>query len=112
VARRLRAAVRADDLVARVGGDEFVVLVPLQEVDSPADVTARIAEALADPVVVGHTATSIDVAASIGVALAAPGDETADVIRRADATMYEAKRTRLPFSPSPAAPPPVQARRR
>jgi diguanylate cyclase (GGDEF)-like protein/PAS domain S-box-containing protein len=92
VARRLRGAVRAEDVVGRVGGDEFVVLARVRGDDGSADVTERVAASLAAPVLLGTVA--VDVAASIGVALVEAGDDADDVIRRADAAMYRAKGTR------------------
>jgi diguanylate cyclase (GGDEF)-like protein/PAS domain S-box-containing protein len=92
VARRLRAAVRGDDLVARFGGDEFLVLVPLQGSSQLAvEVADRVAAALARPIELPEG--SIEVAASIGVAIADPTDDPDEVLRRADAAMYRAKRS-------------------
>ena len=92
VARRLESCVRAVDLVARMGGDEFNVL--LESVDH-AGATARarqIAAALAAPYQIGkHTVTS---GASIGVVSSQAGFSTTDdYLRAADAAMYQAKKT-------------------
>jgi len=91
VARRLVDAVRPGDVVARFGGDEFVVLCEaLAGPDDAAVVVDRIVRALADPFDLGrarHTVT-----ASIGVALS--GEQAADahaLLRNADAAMYRAK---------------------
>ena len=95
VADRLRAAVRASDVIGRFGGDEFVVVCTNV---SGIDRAARIAEAVvatlnAATLEVG--ATEMHLQASIGVAWAAPGSAPAEsLIARADAAMYEAKRTR------------------
>jgi len=90
VARRLESCVRAVDLVARMSGDEFNVL--LESVDG-AGATARarqIAAALAAPYQIGtHTVTS---GASIGVVSSqACLATTDDYLRAADAAMYQAK---------------------
>ncbi|MET0329117.1 MAG: diguanylate cyclase [Luteimonas sp.] len=90
VARRLEGCVRAVDLVARMSGDEFNVL--LESVD-PADAAARarqIAAALAAPYRIGtHTVTT---GASIGLVTSHPDLQTSDdYLRAADAAMYEAK---------------------
>ncbi|HEU5083468.1 MAG TPA: EAL domain-containing protein [Acidimicrobiales bacterium] len=91
VAARLRHATRDTDLVARNGGDEFVVLA-----EEAADVTVvarlaeRIQDALSRPVPIGDDA--IPVSASIGVAWLEPGDhQTLDQLRDADVAMYHAK---------------------
>ncbi len=98
VADRLRHAARGSDLVARIGGDEFVVLCP--GVDSVAEATAvgdRILERLAAPFRLGDT--DVSVTACIGIA-PAHGRTTAtdvleaadDVLAAADRAMYAAKR--------------------
>ena len=90
VARRLESCVRAVDLVARMSGDEFNVL--LESID-PAEASQRaeqIAAALAAPYVVGeHTVIS---SASIGLVSSASTLATVDdYLRAADAAMYRAK---------------------
>lgn len=93
VAARLRAAVRSDALVSRVGGDEFVIVVEdLREgVDAVLMALAdRLVEVVRRPVIVDGTAHRVS--ASLGLAISWPGD-TADVLLdRADAAMYSAKR--------------------
>ncbi|HEU0153238.1 MAG TPA: PAS domain-containing protein [Arenimonas sp.] len=94
VARRLEASVRPADLVARMSGDEFNVL--LEAVD-PATARARvkqIAAALAAPYVLdAHT---VAVTASIGVVVSEAGFSTTDdYLRAADAAMYRAKSEQL-----------------
>ena len=88
---RLRAAVRDGDLVARIGGDEFAVLVRLGGAAIlAADVAERISRSLAEPMLVAGI--SLEVGASIGVAIAGSDDDAEDVLARADAAMYRAKR--------------------
>lgn len=90
VARRLESCVRAVDLVARMSGDEFNVL--LESVDQAAatDRARQMAVALAAPYQIGtHTVTS---GASIGVVSSQAGFATTDdYLRAADAAMYQAK---------------------
>ena len=92
VARRLRAELRASDTVARLGGDEFTVLCEGVADDAAAmALAARIGAAIAKPYLLDDGRA--DVSAAIGVAVARPGGEDpAELLRRADAAMYEAKR--------------------
>ncbi|UVO55525.1 GGDEF domain-containing protein [Sphingomonas sp. SUN039] len=83
----LKAELRASDIVARIGGDEFGLI--LEELDEAAAVAkaAALADAIAaDPV--GGMRVSI----SIGHALIRAGDTLDAVIARADAAMYDRKR--------------------
>jgi diguanylate cyclase (GGDEF)-like protein/PAS domain S-box-containing protein len=94
VARRLESSVRATDLVARMSGDEFTVL--LESVNL-ADATAKakhIAATLAAPYQLGtHTVLS---SSSIGVVGSQAGFATTDdYLRAADAAMYQAKSSGL-----------------
>ncbi|MDE3206135.1 MAG: EAL domain-containing protein [Acidobacteriota bacterium] len=91
VARRLRAAVRLPDTVARFGGDEFVIV---SESDDPAavrDLADRIRRVVSAPLVVAQR--SITVTASIGYASTTDADTSPDsLLADADMAMYEAKR--------------------
>jgi len=90
VAERLLAVVRPQDTVARLGGDEFAVL--LEDAGRAEDVeilSLRLLDALrAEIVISGH---EVVVGTSIGVAVAAPGDDAAALLRNADMAMYRAK---------------------
>ncbi|QLQ38531.1 putative bifunctional diguanylate cyclase/phosphodiesterase [Micromonospora robiginosa] len=91
VAGRLRDAARPDDLVARLGGDEFAVL--LRGLPAPA-VAAHRAEALLaalhDPLDLDGMRISVE--ASGGIAAAPATGGMAELLRRADVAMYQAKR--------------------
>ena len=92
VAQRVRSAVRPQDTVARIGGDEFCVL--LEDAPDAADVAnvaERIGTALKQPVSwAGHT---LFVTVSIGIASSAPDLGTAEgLLGAADRAMYRAKR--------------------
>lgn len=91
VASRLRDALREEDLIARYGGDEFVVLLSLGR-EADAHVAAqKISRALRDSITVGTT--EIHVGLSIGIALyPRDGRDLGDLIQAADAEMYCAKR--------------------
>lgn len=91
IAARLVNSVRAVDLVARVGGDEFVVLLEMREADSPIKpVLDRVAAALAQPYDV--RGQQLVVGASTGWARSKrPFDTPADLVRRADEAMYRRK---------------------
>ena len=94
VANRLESCVRGEDVVARYGGDEFVVLVAAQAglpaTEVAVEVARRITAALADPLVVAGSHHLVT--ASIGVAIF-PRDATDPdtLLTRADAAMYIAK---------------------
>jgi diguanylate cyclase (GGDEF)-like protein/PAS domain S-box-containing protein len=91
VAERLRASLRAGDELARMGGDEFTVL--LRNVAEPAGadhVVERLVSALRDPFAVGDGEVQLGI--SVGIALAGP-DATADsLLARADEALYTVKR--------------------
>ena len=89
-AERLRGAVREDDLVARIGGDEFVVVCPrLESISDAQDVAARILKTLHQPFDLdGRVAVA---GASMGLALLDGHASAADLIRDADIALYRAK---------------------
>ena len=91
VARRLRATVRPDDLVTRIGGDEFVVVCRTVSDDSIDDLVDRVRFAICEPIV---EAGGVLIAASIGSARARAHDDLFTVLRRADEAMYDDKRRR------------------
>ena len=91
VARRIRAAVRPEDSLARIGGDEFVVLCP--KLADPQDVRAvadRVRATLDQPVSIEGRSHRISM--SVGIALArADSIDPANLLRQADMAMYRAK---------------------
>jgi diguanylate cyclase (GGDEF)-like protein len=93
IAERLRGAVRPGDTVARVGGDEFVVLCEeLEEPEESVRIAERIVLSIGDPIDIGDAV--VCVTGSVGIALGAgSGDDRAadDLLRDADAAMYRAK---------------------
>ena len=92
VGQRLRRCVRDRDTVARIGGDEFAVLVD-GATEAPEAVADRLRVALRDPFAVHGS--SVRVRASMGVVRPGADDPTSspdDLMRRADASMYAGKR--------------------
>ncbi len=89
---RIRSAVRDTDAVARIGGDEFAVLLyPTTNLSQVEQVVRRILDSLNEPMEVAGQA--IRLPGSVGVSVL-DGDEaitTSEAIRRADIAMYEAK---------------------
>ena len=91
VAERLRNAVRSSDIVARFGGDEFVILqYPLGHPKEAAALAERLVAELAEPFQIsGH---EVVVGASIGIALAPRDGSNADLLlKNADMALYRAK---------------------
>ncbi len=93
VAERLRASVREGDVVARTGGDEFVVLVTDLPRSTARDLARRVAQDLvtACEEVVEVPGRITRVTASVGVAIADPGESCDALVARADLAMYVAK---------------------
>jgi diguanylate cyclase (GGDEF)-like protein/PAS domain S-box-containing protein len=89
VARRLRAAVRPEDTVARFGGDEFVVLCETGGLVTARHVAERLHESLSHPFHLEGPDHYL--AASIGIAVAQEHSTAVDLLRDADAAMYRAK---------------------
>jgi diguanylate cyclase (GGDEF)-like protein len=96
IAQRFTGTLRAGDSVARLGGDEFAVLLCSTSTDQAVAAAARLSDALAESFSVKDI--SLDVDASIGIALAAPQSDVETVLRHADVAMYEAKSQHIPYA--------------
>ncbi len=91
VARRLREGVRESDVVARVGGDEFVLLLEnIRDPDAVTGVGLKLIERFEEPVEVNREAVYVGL--SMGAALyPGDGDDAETLLQRADRAMYLAK---------------------
>jgi diguanylate cyclase (GGDEF)-like protein/PAS domain S-box-containing protein len=93
VARRLRQRCRQADVVARFGGDEFVVVLPVNDVTKARATAERLVEALSEPIAVGDA--EVAPGASIGVTVVDRIPESDDpvgtLLQDADTAMYHAK---------------------
>jgi len=91
VAERLRHTVRSGDMVGRLGGDEFLVVAPVQSREAAGELARRLLVALSQPLRIEERTVSLG--GSIGVLFCAEGACPArEVIRDADLALYEAKR--------------------
>ena len=90
VAQRLGRAVRECDVVARIGGDEFVVLCEhLDDLDGAREVAERVLASLRLPFPLDDGAAAVSISASVGVAVGTDGSR--DLLREADLALYRAK---------------------
>jgi two-component system, cell cycle response regulator len=92
IAREISDAVRAVDHVGRVGGDEFLVVIPDADEAAVDALAARLAELRLPPLMFDGTA--LDVGVSIGVATLRAGETVDQLLARGDAAMYQRKRQR------------------
>ncbi|MBV8491437.1 MAG: GGDEF domain-containing protein, partial [Candidatus Eremiobacteraeota bacterium] len=92
VGKRLKQAVRTDEIAARMGGDEFVVLLPhVERFNEPEEASARIARVLEEPFV--FEGERLTIGASIGMARSPyDGFDRDRLLASADAAMYAHKR--------------------
>ena len=93
VAQRVQKAIRSDDMLARIGGDEFVVLLSHAACEEDAELVAtRILESLAQPVAV--VGKEVSVSASIGISFyPKDGQDLEALLKTADSAMYSVKKS-------------------
>jgi diguanylate cyclase (GGDEF)-like protein len=90
VGKLLSHLIRSTDMAARIGGDEFGLILDHLDHESARDTASRIGRYIAaTPLDIGGTTIRIE--ASIGTAAILPGDTVEDVMQRADRNMYLAK---------------------
>jgi len=91
VARRVKALLRKEDILARQGGDEFIVALPHVEDAQHAELVAhKIIDAVGAPYEVGGDQVSIGVSIGIGL-YPDDGESISSVLKHADGAMYSAK---------------------
>jgi uncharacterized protein (TIGR02265 family) len=92
VAARLRSSVRPGDVVGRLSGDEFAIILPgLIEVEDAAGLASRICDCFADPFRLDGT--DVRIGTSVGLSATRPGSRRTaeELLRKADAAMYRHK---------------------
>jgi diguanylate cyclase (GGDEF)-like protein/PAS domain S-box-containing protein len=97
IGARLQSELRQSDTIARMGGDEFAVLLPGTDAETARDIARRLVASLAQPF--DTQGLPLQIEASIGIAMfPEDGKDASDVIQRADVAMYVAKRERTGFA--------------
>ena len=93
VADRLRRALAPDQLAARVGGDEFVVVAPDLRDDAIVTLSQKLLDAISAPI--AHETGDLSIGSTIGIAISPMDGDTPDVLlRAADTALYRAKQSR------------------
>jgi two-component system cell cycle response regulator len=93
-ATRIKKSIRGIDLACRLGGEEFVIVMPETDMAVATIVAERLRRRIAsEPFAIAHGAKSIEVTISIGLAtLDTADDNAATILKRADQALYRAKR--------------------
>jgi diguanylate cyclase (GGDEF)-like protein len=86
---RLAKCVAGGGLVARLGGDEFAILTKLGDSEAYAQIAGRLLTLAQEPLEVDEL--SLEIGASVGIALWVEGTDADELLRRADVAMYDAK---------------------
>ncbi|MEI6623541.1 MAG: diguanylate cyclase [Actinomycetes bacterium] len=91
VAQRMAQVLRAGDTIARIGGDEFVIVLgQVYDLPTAGHVAQKVRAAVSEPITIEGNQV-VTITASVGVALATPGIDAHRLLRNADAAVYEAK---------------------
>ncbi len=91
VARRLRSMTRANEMVGRFGGEEFIILVRCIEPDAATGLAERIRKCVSITPITLEEGTSLTVTVSVGMCVGDAGADPDDVLRIADDALYFAK---------------------
>ncbi len=92
VAERIRACIRSSDLVSRLGGDEFLIIMFNQVVNTQLSIAKKLIYSIQHPVRINQK-ISVNIGVSIGVANTSQhGQKFDDLVKAADEAMYEVKR--------------------
>ncbi len=93
-ATRIRKSIRGIDLACRLGGEEFVIVMPETDMAVATIVAERLRRRIAsEPFGIAQGARAIDVTISIGIATLDTADDNAStILKRADQALYRAKR--------------------
>ncbi|MBK1794218.1 sensor domain-containing diguanylate cyclase [Devosia sp. WQ 349] len=103
VVKAFKETLRQSDIVGRLGGEEFAVLLPQTEEATAMDVAEKLRQVV-KKLRFPHSRPPISVTSSFGVASLVPGDDIEALIARSDAALYTAKRTgrdRVHLAPKP-----------
>jgi diguanylate cyclase (GGDEF)-like protein len=97
VGMRLKGVLRGSDTIARIGGDEFAILLPGSDLKYSKQVASRLQNVMQVPCIIENNSLYLRI--SIGIALFPEHGEKADpIMRRADVAMYTAKRTQSVYT--------------
>ena len=92
VAQRLKKIVRKSDVISRLGGDEFtIILKDLNDIETIKKIASKIIKELARPI--RYNNNLLNIGASIGIYLFDQKDSISDIIAKSDIAMYEAKKS-------------------
>ena len=90
-AHRVSAILRANEVLARIGGDEFAIIMPkIGSLDEPTNLARRIAAAVTEPFVIDSAAVEFGVGVGISIA-PDDGTDSDELLKRADRALYRAK---------------------
>ncbi len=90
IATRIKLEIRKIDLVARIGGDEFIVIIDIESIDQAKHVAQKLIEQIEQPLIIQKSSTTVT--ASIGISIYPEDSNNAkELLEHADQAMYEAK---------------------
>ncbi len=92
VAKRIKESLRRSDILFRIGGEEFVVLLSDTDIDGAQLLAERICKSI-ERHSLAYDMTVIKLTASLGVSMLRSGDTTDTLVKRADSAMYKAKKS-------------------